>query len=184
MATHLVASVVRPAVIATFFLGRWRARPVIDLTLSLPGLPEWRARSRSVCRAGAPLRGLGATGCWEVERVMSRFGFAFLVGCACLTTSMTGCSDAWNAGPMQYVENETLTNDVKGKANLYGKPELQVRSRRRWRRSLVTRPSTSRSPKDRDCPLGGSTSAITFKRERAPTPSFTPSTKIQPQARP
>ena len=28
------------------FLGRWRARPVIDLTLSLPGLPEWRARSR------------------------------------------------------------------------------------------------------------------------------------------
>ena len=43
---------------------------------------------------------------------MSRSGFALVVGCACLALSMTGCSDAWNAGPMQYVENEALTKDV------------------------------------------------------------------------
>ena len=60
---------------------------------------------------------------------MSRCGFALLFGCACLTLTMTGCSDAWNAGPMQYVESETLTNDV-GKANLAGKPDLQDKVRK------------------------------------------------------
>ena len=47
-----------------------------------------------------------------------------------LTLTVTGCSDAWNAGPMQYVESEALTKDVKGKANLAGKPVLQDKVRK------------------------------------------------------
>ncbi len=42
---------------------------------------------------------------------------------------MTGCSDAWNAGPMQYVESESLAKEV-GKANLAGKPVLQDKVRK------------------------------------------------------
>ena len=51
---------------------------------------------------------------------MSRCRLALVLGCACLMTfTMTGCSDAWNAGPLQYVENEALTNkEIKGKPNL------------------------------------------------------------------
>jgi mono/diheme cytochrome c family protein len=64
----------------------------------------------------------------EERRVMSRFGFALVFGCACSTLTMTGCSDAWNAGPMQYVESESLTKDV-GKTNLFGKPVLQDKVR-------------------------------------------------------
>ena len=94
---------------------------------------------------------------------MSRYGFAFLVGSACVTMSMTGCSDAWNAGPMQYVENETLTTDVKGKANLYGKPELQNKVRKAaWRQLFGDTPQHIRVPEDPDCPRS-STSQITCK---------------------
>lgn len=86
---------------------------------------------------------------------MSRFGFAFLVGCACLTTSMTGCSDAWNAGPMQYVENETLTNDVKGKANLYGKPELQGKVKKALASLFGDSPQHIKVPQGSGLPAGG-----------------------------
>ena len=113
---------------------------------------------------------------------MSRCGFAFLVSFACLTMSMTGCSDAWNAGPMQYVENETLTNDVKGKANIAGKPELQNKVRKALASLFGDSPQHIRVPQGSGLPAGGSTSPITFKRARAPTPSFTPFTKILPPA--
>ena len=86
---------------------------------------------------------------------MSRYGFAFLVGCACLTMSMTGCSDAWNAGPMQYVENETLTNDVKGKANLYGKPELQDKVRKALASLFGDSPQHIKVPQGSGLPAGG-----------------------------
>ena len=46
-----------------------------------------------------------------------------------LTLSLTGCSDAFNAGPLEYVENEALTKEVKGKANL-AKPVLQDKVRK------------------------------------------------------
>jgi mono/diheme cytochrome c family protein len=64
----------------------------------------------------------------EEMRVMSRFGFALGFGCAFLTLTVTGCSDAWNAGPMKYVESESLTKDV-GKTNLFGKAVLQDKVR-------------------------------------------------------
>ena len=45
---------------------------------------------------------------------------------------MAGCSDAWNAGPMQYVESEALTKDL-GQGQSRGKPASRTRSARRWR---------------------------------------------------
>jgi mono/diheme cytochrome c family protein len=44
---------------------------------------------------------------------MSRCGYASVFVWACLTMTMTGCSDAWNTGPMQYVESDALTAKVK-----------------------------------------------------------------------
>ncbi len=46
-----------------------------------------------------------------------------------LTLPTLGCSDAFNAGPLEYVESEALTKDIPGKANLAGKPMLQAKVR-------------------------------------------------------
>jgi len=46
-----------------------------------------------------------------------------------LTLSTLGCSDRFNAGPLEYVESDALTKDLPGKANLFGKPELQAKVR-------------------------------------------------------
>jgi mono/diheme cytochrome c family protein len=40
---------------------------------------------------------------------------------------VTGCSDEWNAGPLEYVENEALTKDLGPKAHLAGKLNLQTK---------------------------------------------------------
>ena len=53
---------------------------------------------------------------------MPRVGLALAVACVSLAFSLTGCSDAFNAGPLEYVENEALTTEVKGKANLAKSP--------------------------------------------------------------
>ncbi len=47
------------------------------------------------------------------RRVMSRSGIASTVLSASLALTLAGCSDAWNAGPLQYVENEALAAKVK-----------------------------------------------------------------------
>ena len=47
----------------------------------------------------------------------------------CLGISTAGCSDALNAGPLQYVESDALTKDLGNKANLHGKPNLQNKVR-------------------------------------------------------
>jgi mono/diheme cytochrome c family protein len=47
-----------------------------------------------------------------------------------LTLSTSGCSDAFNAGPLEYVESEALTKDLPGKANLAGKLALQAKVRK------------------------------------------------------
>jgi mono/diheme cytochrome c family protein len=60
---------------------------------------------------------------------MSQCSFTLVFGCACLTLTVSGCSDAWNTGPMQYVESESLTKEV-GKANLAGKAVLQEKVRK------------------------------------------------------
>jgi mono/diheme cytochrome c family protein len=52
-----------------------------------------------------------------------------MIGSLGLTLSTLGCSDVFNAGPLQYVESEALTKDLPGKANLAGKPVLQAKVR-------------------------------------------------------
>ncbi len=59
----------------------------------------------------------------------SRSRFAWFLGCTCLAAAAAGCSDALNAGPLQYVEAEALTKDLGTKTNLYGKPNLQKKVR-------------------------------------------------------
>jgi mono/diheme cytochrome c family protein len=44
---------------------------------------------------------------------MSRSGFVASLVSGLLGLTLTGCSDAWNAGPVQYTENEALTAKVK-----------------------------------------------------------------------
>jgi mono/diheme cytochrome c family protein len=46
-----------------------------------------------------------------------------------LTLSTLGCSDAFNAGPLKYVERDALTKELPGKANLAAKPALQAEVR-------------------------------------------------------
>jgi mono/diheme cytochrome c family protein len=48
----------------------------------------------------------------------------------CLILTLSGCSDRFLAGPMQYVENDALTKEVKGKNSLAGKLELQDKVRK------------------------------------------------------
>ncbi len=90
----------------------------------------------------------------EERRVMSRFGFALVFGCACLTLTMTGCSDAWNAGPMKYVESESLTKDV-GKTNLFGKPVLQDKVRKALAGLFGDSPQQIKVPAGSGLPAGG-----------------------------
>jgi mono/diheme cytochrome c family protein len=52
-----------------------------------------------------------------------------MIGCMGLTLSTLGCTDAFNAGPLEYVESDALTKDLPGKANLAGKPVLQAKVR-------------------------------------------------------
>jgi mono/diheme cytochrome c family protein len=61
--------------------------------------------------------------------VESRCRLAWLLGCICLALTASGCSDALNAGPLQYVEAEALTKDLGEKAHLHDKPNLRKRVR-------------------------------------------------------
>jgi mono/diheme cytochrome c family protein len=85
---------------------------------------------------------------------MSRFALVLSVGCAYLAITVTGCSDAWNAGPMQYSESEALTKEV-GKASLAGKPVLQAKVRMGLASLFGDSPQHIRVPAGSGLPAGG-----------------------------
>ncbi len=60
----------------------------------------------------------------------SRYRLALILGCSCLAIAASGCSDAINAGPLQYEEADAMTQDLGNKANLHGKPTLQEKVRK------------------------------------------------------
>ncbi|WP_250846766.1 c-type cytochrome [Aquisphaera insulae] len=54
-----------------------------------------------------------------------------VIGLCLLFTVASGCSDRFLAGPLQYVENDALTKEMKGgKSSLFGKPRLQDKVRK------------------------------------------------------
>ncbi|MBV8488763.1 MAG: c-type cytochrome [Planctomycetaceae bacterium] len=52
-----------------------------------------------------------------------------IFGLLCVLLAFSGCSDQFLAGPLQYVDNDALTKDIKDKPNLADKPKLQERVR-------------------------------------------------------
>ena len=70
----------------------------------------------------------------------SRFRLALVVGSA-LPLTLAGCADAFNAGPLSYVESERLAPDLKDKPEAPGRP-----SARRWPTSSAPTRSTSSVP--------------------------------------
>src|SRR5262245_3107633 len=110
--------------------GPCRARPSPSNSLTQSqSSPKGAPAPVRASGAVVELRRRSATGCGEERRVRSRCRLAWVLGCTCLTLSVTGCSDEWNAGPLQYVENEALTRDLGAKAHLAGKPNLQRKVR-------------------------------------------------------
>jgi len=86
---------------------------------------------------------------------MSRSRLA-VVGCfACLALPLSGCSDALNAGRLEYVDNEALTKPVEGKSNLAGKPVLQAGVRRALARLFGDSPQWIKVPEGSGLTLGG-----------------------------
>jgi mono/diheme cytochrome c family protein len=79
---------------------------------------------------------------------MSRSGFASVFVWASIALTMTGCSDAWNAGPMQYVENEALAAKVKD-------PGLQEKVRKALTNLFGDSPQHIRVPDGAGLTAGG-----------------------------
>jgi mono/diheme cytochrome c family protein len=77
----------------------------------------------------------------------------------CLGTGLVlpffGCSDAINAGPLEYVANDALTKDLEGKSNLAGKPALQQKVRQALARLFGDSPQRIRVPAGSALPEGG-----------------------------
>jgi mono/diheme cytochrome c family protein len=87
--------------------------------------------------------------------VLSRCRVASSLSFLCITLTVTGCSDAWNAGPLQYVDNDALTHDLKDKANLAGKPVLQDAVRKSLARLFGEAPNRIRVPEGSGLVEGG-----------------------------
>ncbi len=88
---------------------------------------------------------------------MSRCRLALFSACGVLALSVFGCSDAFNAGPLRYVENEALTTEsqVKGKATLAGKPVLQGKVRKALTRLFGESPQRIKVPEGSGLSEGG-----------------------------
>ncbi len=86
---------------------------------------------------------------------MPRVGLALAIACVSLALSLTGCSDAFNAGPLEYVETEALTKEVKGKANLAKSPVLQDKVRKALKRLYGDSPQHIKVPAGSGLPYGG-----------------------------
>ena len=106
---------------------------------------------------GVPDRVADGDRCWEDRRVKSRYRLALMLGCSCLAIAASGCSDAINAGPLQYVEADAMTKDLGNKANLKASRSSRPRCASRSPTCTVPTPSRSRSPTACRCSTAAST---------------------------
>jgi len=60
---------------------------------------------------------------------MQRCRLALLLICTSLALPLTGCSDAFNAGRLQYVEDDALNKTVEGRPDLAKKPIIKAKIR-------------------------------------------------------
>jgi mono/diheme cytochrome c family protein len=86
---------------------------------------------------------------------MSRCRIGSSLPFLCIVLSVTGCSDAWNFGPLQYADNDALTKDLKDKANLAGKPALQDGVRKALARKFGEAPNRIKVPEGSGLVEGG-----------------------------
>jgi mono/diheme cytochrome c family protein len=86
---------------------------------------------------------------------MPRVGLALSVACVTWALSLTGCSDVYNAGPLEYVENAALTTEVSGKANLAKSPVLRGKVRKALKDLYGESPQHIKVPAGSGLPAGG-----------------------------
>ncbi len=72
-----------------------------------------------------------------------------------MAIAAAGCSDAINAGPLQYVEADALTKDLGNKANLHDKPNLQTKVRQALVQLYGPNPQEIRVPEGTPLPNYG-----------------------------
>ena len=75
-----------------------------------------------------------------------RYRIHLAIGLCCVIPTLSGCSDRFLAGPLQYVENDALTREIKDKTNLAGKPKLQAKVRERLSKLFGKNPREIRVP--------------------------------------
>ena len=83
---------------------------------------------------------------WEDDRVIVRCRLHLVIGLCCVIPTLSGCSDRFLAGPLQYVENDALTKELKDKTNLAGKPKLQDKVRKSLARLFGKNPREIQVP--------------------------------------
>ena len=129
--THLVANSFRSGDHSTRI---WSVGRYWGAACRLHSSPGYGLSSFLACPSGDG-SSFGSTGCsgarlWEDDRVIVRCRLRSLIGLGCLITTLSGCSDRFLAGPLQYVDNDALTKEVKGKTSLAGKLKLQDKVRK------------------------------------------------------
>jgi mono/diheme cytochrome c family protein len=88
--------------------------------------------------------------------VESRNRLALVIGCSCLAIVTSGCSDAINAGPLQYVEAPALTQDLgPTQGNLKDKPKLQEKVHKALEDLYGPDPQHIRIPQGMPLTIGG-----------------------------
>ena len=142
--------------LSALFLGRWVSNGASDgwsIHATRIGLsPEWPPGGRPCRPDGWTMLGGSTRGI----AVSSRIDF----GCSCLAIATPGCSDALNAGPLQYVDSRCPDAGPGGQAHLADKPRLQAAVRQGARRALRPAPGDP-GPQGVPCPMAASTSPIT-----------------------
>ena len=89
-----------------------------------------------------------------------------------LVVSMTGCSDSFSAGPIVYTESRTLTEEIKGKPTLAGKPNLQKKVRTALGKLFGDSPQVIRVPEGSGFPNGGIRLANFVETEKGRVPNL------------